>query len=134
VRESFRVLVVDDDPCIRDYLEALGAHRGWRIFVAPGGEEALRSFDAVRPDVVTLDVTLPGMDGLETLRRLKESWPQVPVIMVSGHERRSTVAAALELGASDFLHKPFAVEDLEAAFRSVLGWRGATDGEGSPQE
>ncbi len=125
MRESFRVLVVDDDPGIRDYLEALGARRGWRIFVAPGGEEALRTLDETCPDVVTLDVALPGIDGLETLRRLKQARPEVPVIMVSGQERRGTIDRALELGASDFLHKPFALEDLEEAFRSALQGRSA---------
>jgi len=121
VSEAFRVLVVDDDPCIRDYLEALGARRGWRIFVAAGGEEALGSLGETRPDVVTLDVMLPGIDGLETLRRLKELLPDVPVIMVSGQERRGTADRARALGASEFLCKPFAAEDLEAAVRSALG-------------
>jgi DNA-binding response OmpR family regulator len=121
VSEAFRVLVVDDDPGIRDYLEALGARRGWRIFVAAGGEEALGSLGDTRPDVVTLDVMLPGIDGLETLRRLKELLPDVPVIMVSGQERRGTADRARALGASDFLCKPFAAEDLEAAVRGVLG-------------
>jgi DNA-binding response OmpR family regulator len=121
VRESFRVLVVDDDPGVRDYLEALGTRRGWRIFVASRGEEALGSLGEIRPDVITLDVALPGIDGLETLRRLKEIRPDLPVIIVSGQDARATLARALALGASDFLHKPFAAEDLEAAVRGALG-------------
>jgi len=121
VRESFRVLVVDDDPGIRAYVEALGARRGWRIFVASGGEEALDSLGEIRPDVITLDVMLPGIDGLETLRRLKEVRPDLPVIMVSGQEPWATLDRALALGASDFLHKPFAAEDLENAVRAALG-------------
>ena len=121
MRESFRVLVVDDDPGIRDYLEALGARRGWRIFVASGGEEALSALGAIRPDVITLDVMLPGIDGLETLRRLKEVRPDLPVIMLSGQEPRATQDRALALGASDFLRKPFAAEALENAVRGALG-------------
>jgi len=121
VRESFRVLVVDDDPGIRDYVEALGASRGWRTFVAAGGEEALGGLGETRPDVITLDVMLPGIDGLETLRRLKEIRPDLPVIMLSGQERVATVDRARALGASDFLLKPFAAEDLEAALRTALG-------------
>jgi CheY-like chemotaxis protein len=121
MRESFRVLVVDDDPGIRDYVEALGASRGWRTFVAAAGEEALGSLGETRPDVITLDVMLPGIDGLETLRRLKQIRPDLPVIMVSGQERHTTADRARALGASDFLRKPFAAEDLEAALRGALG-------------
>ena len=121
MRESFRVLVVDDDPGICDYVEALGASRGWRTFVAAGGEEALGGLGETRPDVITLDVMLPGIDGLETLRRLKEVRPDLPVIMLSGQERIGTVDRARALGASDFLLKPFAAEDLEAALRTALG-------------
>jgi len=121
VRESFRVLVIDDDPGIRAYVEALGARRGWRTFVAAGGEEALGGLGETRPDVITLDLMLPGIDGLETLRRLKQVRPDLPVIMVSGQERLATVDLARALGASDFLRKPFAAEDLEAALRAALG-------------
>jgi DNA-binding response OmpR family regulator len=121
VRESFRVLVIDDDPGVRDYVEALGVRRGWRTFVATGGEEALGGLGETRPDVITLDMMLPGIDGLETLRRLKEVRPDLPVIMVSGQERLVTADRARALGASDFLCKPFAAEDLEAALRAALG-------------
>ena len=121
MRESFRVLVIDDDPGIRAYVEALGASRGWRTFVAAGGEEALGGLGETRPDVITLDLILPGIDGLETLRRLKQLRPDLPVIMVSGQERHVTADRARALGASDFLRKPFAAEDLEAALRAALG-------------
>jgi DNA-binding response OmpR family regulator len=123
VRESFRILVVDDDPGVRDYLEALGARRGWRIFVASRGEDALGSLGEIRPDLITLDVALPGIDGLETLRRLKQVQPNLPVIIVSGQEPAATLDRALALGASHFLPKPFAAEDLEAAVRGALGLR-----------
>jgi CheY-like chemotaxis protein len=121
VRESFRVLVIDDDPGIRAYVEALGASRGWRTFVAAGGEEALGGLGETRPDVITLDLMLPGIDGLETLRRLKQLRPDLPVIMVSGQERHAAADRARALGANDFLRKPFAAEDLEAALRAALG-------------
>jgi len=69
---------------------------------------------------VTLDVVLEGMDGLETLRRLKKRLPEVPVIMLSGHGQARTIVEAMRLGASDFLRKPFEVEELELAFQKAL--------------
>jgi two-component system response regulator AtoC len=73
-----------------------------------------------RPDIVTLDAVLPGMDGLETLRKLKEALPHVPVIMLSGHGQARMIVEAMRLGASDFLRKPFEVEELELAFSKAL--------------
>jgi two-component system response regulator AtoC len=112
--------VIDDDPGVRDYLGALVSRRGYEVFAHPSGEEALRKLDADRPDLVTLDVVLPGMDGLETLRRLKERLPEVPVVMLSGHGQARTIVEAMRLGATDFLRKPFEVEELELAFQKAL--------------
>jgi two-component system response regulator AtoC len=117
---AYRVLVIDDDPGVRDYLEALVSRQGYDVSAAAGGEEALRLLDEVRPDVVTLDVVLPGMDGLETLKQLKQRLPDVPVIMLSGHGQARTIVEAMKLGASDFLRKPFEVEELELAFQKAL--------------
>jgi two-component system response regulator AtoC len=118
--EHFRVLVIDDDPGVRDFLEALVSRQGYQVFAAVGGEEALQTLDETRPDLVTLDVVLPGMDGLETLRELKAKLPNVPVIMLSGHGQARTIVEAMRLGASDFLRKPFEVEELELAFQKAL--------------
>jgi two-component system response regulator AtoC len=118
--EPFRVLVIDDDPGVREYLEALVSRRGYEVFAFAGGEEALRSLDRTRPDLVTLDVVLDGMDGLETLRQLKKRLPDVPVVMLSGHGQARTIVEAMRLGASDFLRKPFEVEELELAFQKAL--------------
>ena len=118
--EPFRVLVIDDDPGVRDYLEALVSRQGYQVSAMSGGEEALKRLDEVRPDLVTLDVVLPGMDGLETLRQLKQRLPDVPVVMLSGHGQARTIVEAMRLGASDFLRKPFEVEELELAFQKAL--------------
>ena len=121
--DTFRILVIDDDPGIREYLEALVSRQGYEVFCAAGGEEALRSLDASRPDLVTLDVVLEGMDGLETLRQLKKRLPEVPVVMLSGHGQARTIVEAMRLGAADFLRKPFEVEELELAFQKALETR-----------
>jgi two-component system response regulator AtoC len=90
------------------------------VFVAADAEHALLRLDDTRPDIVTLDVVLPGIDGLETLRRLKQRVPEVPVVMLSGHGQARNIVEAMRLGASDFLRKPFEVEELELAFQKAL--------------
>ena len=114
------VLVIDDDPSIRDYLETLATRQGYGVHTAKDGESALAGLDRTRPDLITLDTVLPGMDGLETLRRIKQRIPEVPVIMLSGHGQARTIVEAMRLGATDFLRKPFEVEELELAFRKAL--------------
>ncbi len=114
------VLVIDDDPGIREYLEALATRQGYGVHTAVDGETALEYLDQTRPDVITLDVVLPGMDGLETLRRIKQRAPEVPVIMLSGHGQARTIVEAMRFGATDFLRKPFEVEELELAFQKAL--------------
>jgi two-component system response regulator AtoC len=118
--DPFRVMVIDDDPGVRDYMEALVSRQGYRVYAAADGEQALARLDDVRPDLVTLDVVLPGMDGLETLRRIKQRMPEVPVVMLSGHGQARNIVEAMRLGASDFLRKPFEVEELELAFQKAL--------------
>ena len=114
------VLVIDDDPGVREYLETLATRQGYGVHTAVDGETALENLDQTRPDVITLDVVLPGMDGLETLRRIKQRAPEVPVIMISGHGQARTIVEAMRLGATDFLRKPFEVEELELAFQKAL--------------
>ena len=118
--DPFRILVIDDDPGIREYLEALASRHGYDVFTVGDGEKALETLDETRPDIVTLDVVLPGIDGLETLRQIKQRMPDVPVIMLSGHGQARTIVEAMRRGASDFLRKPFEVEELELAFQKAL--------------
>jgi two-component system, NtrC family, response regulator AtoC len=118
--QSVRMLVVDDDDGLREYLEVLASSRGFQVFSAPTGEDAVEMLERARPELVTLDLVLPGMNGLETLRKIKESLPEVPVIMLSGHGQARSIVEAMKLGAADFLRKPFEVEELEVAFQKAL--------------
>ena len=118
--ERFRVLVIDDDPSVRDYMEALVSRQGYQVFAVADGEQALKMLGETKPDLVTLDVVLPGMDGLATLAELKRRLPEVPVVMLSGHGQARNIVEAMRLGASDFLRKPFEVEELELAFQKAL--------------
>jgi two-component system response regulator AtoC len=114
------LLVVDDDPSVRDLLRSMAMRIGYATDVADSGESAISAFRALRPDLVTLDVVLPGIDGLETLKALKEIDPLVPVIMLSGHGQARTIVDAVRAGAADFLRKPFEPEELELAFEKAL--------------
>ena len=118
--ERFRVLVIDDDPGIREYLHTVASRQGYEVYSAPDGETAVEGLAKSRPDIITLDAVLPGMDGLETLSKLQQAVPHVPVIMLSGHGQARMIVEAMRLGASDFLRKPFEVEELELAFTKAL--------------
>ena len=115
--------MIDDDPSLCELLEQLVSRQGYQVFTALGGEEALANLDETTPDLVSLDVVLDGMDGLETLRQLKKRLPDVPVVMLSGHGHARTIVEAMRLGASDFLRKPFESEELELAFQKALETR-----------
>jgi two-component system response regulator AtoC len=120
VTEQTTVMVIDDDPGIREFLEGIASRHGYGVYTAVDGESALADLDRMRPDLITLDAVLQGLDGLETLRRIKQRVPEVPVIMLSGHGQARTIVEAMRLGASDFLRKPFEVEELELALRKAL--------------
>ncbi len=115
-----RLLVVDDSAGVRAWLEAFARELGYEVTCAGSGEEAVESFRARQPDLVTLDLSLPGMDGIATLCALREIAPQVPVIMLSGVADTRAIAHAVKHGATDFLRKPFEAEELEAAFAKAL--------------
>ena len=123
VTGPFRLLIIDDDLGVREYLSALLGRFGHSVFTAASGEEALAGLAVSRPDLITLDVVLEGMDGIETLRRLKKRIPEVPVVMISGHGHARTIVEAMQLGAADFLRKPFEVEELQLAFQRALETR-----------
>src|SRR5215467_13019993 len=105
-----RVLVVDDEKGIRATLGAILNDEGYRSLVASNGPEALARVGEEVPDLVILDIWLPEMDGIDTLAELKRQWPELPVIMVSGHGTIETAVKATKLGAYDFVEKPLSLE------------------------
>src|SRR5690606_12201193 len=116
-----RVLVVDDAEGIRTYLANLLELHGYQVDAAEDGRRALALLESgAAPDLVLLDVMLPGIDGIETLRRLREIDPDVPVVMLSVVGKASTIVEAMRLGAVDYLNKPFEEEELEATLRNAL--------------
>ena len=114
-----RVLILDDEAAIRRFLRgSLGAH-GYSVHEAASGEEALQVIPAVRPDVVIIDLGLPGISGTEVTRCLRE-WSQMPIIILSVEGDEAAKIAALDAGADDYLTKPFGAGELLARIRSVL--------------
>jgi diguanylate cyclase (GGDEF)-like protein len=109
-----KVLVVEDDPAIRQLLQAVLVGAGHTVFEAADGHSALPAAHDTQPDVVLLDVGLPGIDGFEVLARLKadDGLRRVPVIMVTAWAEPVLVAKALDRGAHDFVRKPFDVDEL----------------------
>jgi len=110
--DAFKVLFVDDE---RDFLETLMKRMKKRGVDASGvnsGEEALAWLDESPPDVVVLDVKMPGMDGIEILREIKKRRPLIEVIMLTGHANVEVAIEGMELGAFDYLMKPMAIDEL----------------------
>ncbi|HEY7281851.1 MAG TPA: response regulator transcription factor [Actinomycetota bacterium] len=118
-RAGGRILVVDDEEHIlRAVGRALDA-RGYQVATAVDGEGALRSFHSVEPDLIVLDLNLPGMDGLEVCRRVRAR-SNVPILVLSAREDEVDKVAALDLGADDYLTKPFGIDELLARVRALL--------------
>lgn len=123
-----RLLVVDDAEGIRTYLANLLEMRGYRVDTAEDGRSALELLQAgAAPDVVLLDIMMPGIDGIETLRRIRESFADLPVVMLSVVGKANTIVEAMRLGANDFLNKPFEEDELEATLAKVLSRRALAD-------
>jgi two-component system KDP operon response regulator KdpE len=113
------VLVVDDEPQIRRALAVNLKARGYNVDQAASGEEALHLAAARHPDVVLLDLGLPGVDGLDVIRGLR-GWTSVPIVVLSVREAEADKVAALDLGADDYLTKPFGMNELLARLRAAL--------------
>jgi two-component system response regulator AtoC len=125
-----RVLLVDDAEALRSYLARLLELRGFEVDSAGDGERALALLDAgASPDVVLLDVLLPGQGGLETLRRIRERHPTVPVVMLSVVGRAATIVEAMQCGAADYLTKPCDEDELVRVLERA---HGGTGGERAP--
>ena len=120
--QGSRVLIVDDTEGVRLYVANCLSALGYSSSLMGSGQAALESLDSgERPDLVLLDIMMPEMDGLETLRRIREIDPDLPVVMVSVVGRAPTIVEAMNLGASDFINKPFEQEELAEMLLRVLG-------------
>ncbi|MEI7618169.1 MAG: response regulator transcription factor [Actinomycetota bacterium] len=114
-----RILTVEDDERIRTAVKLALEDEGWTVDEAGSGEEAIELFRRASPDVVLIDIMLPGIDGFELCRHLRKT-SDVPIVMVTARVDTHDVVAGLEAGADDYLTKPFAPKELSARIRALL--------------
>jgi len=114
-----KILLVDDEKDVRDVLNLSLADMGYDVFEAENGDEALHIFKQVNPSMVLTDIKMPGMDGIELLRKIKHENPEAEVIMITGHGDMDLAIMSLKYAAADFITKPINVDVLEVALRNV---------------
>jgi two-component system, OmpR family, KDP operon response regulator KdpE len=115
-----KILVVDDEPEVRKFMEHFLTTKGYEVRLAENGRVGLAALATFTPDLVLLDMHMPEMDGAETLRELARRSPGLPVIMVTVNEDVETTSRLLQLGAADYVPKPFNLEYLEQAINIQL--------------
>ncbi len=113
------ILIVDDDPVIIKFIAANLKARGFAVVSAEDGEGAMRALEQHLPDLVILDIMMPGIDGVEVCQRIRE-WSKVPIIMLTAKNELNDKVELLNLGADDYITKPFGIEELLARVRAVL--------------
>jgi two-component system, OmpR family, response regulator MprA len=123
------ILVVDDEPAVRDALERALRAQDYAVTTAENGRQALDAITQRRPDVVLLDVLMPVMDGFEACRRLRELGDRTPVLMLTARDSVGDRVDGLDAGADDYVVKPFALEELLARIRALLRRSGAPSNE-----
>jgi two-component system response regulator MprA len=125
------VLVVEDDPHVREAVERALRYEGYDVHTAVNGNDALLRIDELEPDAIVLDVLMPGTDGLAVCRILRDRGNHTPVLMLTARHAVSDRVAGLDAGADDYLVKPFALDELFARVRALLRRSSITDGEES---
>jgi len=115
-----RILVVDYEPAVCEALEVALTLRGYQVIVVDNGEEALRRVGEAHPDAIVLDVLMPGIDGFEVCRRLRASHNRTPILLLTARDEVDDRVTGLDVGADDYLVKPFAREELLARLRALL--------------
>jgi two-component system nitrogen regulation response regulator NtrX len=117
------ILIVDDEPSIVQSLKGLLSDEGFEVMTAPNGYEALKLIESESPDLVLLDIWMPGIDGIETLKEIKANNPFVQVIIITGHGNIETAVKATKLGAFDLIEKPLSIDKVIVAINNALNFR-----------
>jgi two-component system, OmpR family, KDP operon response regulator KdpE len=125
-----RVLVVDDDPSLRRALRIALGSKDHEVTTAETGEQGMQQTAVANPDVVILDLGLPGMDGIDVCREIRQ-WSDVPIIVLSATDTEARKVLALDVGADDYVTKPFGMAELEARIRTALRHRKAPEHDSS---
>jgi two-component system nitrogen regulation response regulator NtrX len=117
------ILIVDDEPSILQSLGGLLSDEGFGVVTAANGYEALKIVDTESPDLVLLDIWMPGIDGIETLKEIKKDNPHIQVIIISGHGNIETAVKATKLGAFDLIEKPLSIDKVIVSINNALNFR-----------
>ena len=120
-----RVLVVDDEVNIAELISMALRYEGWQVSTAHTGSKAVAAAKDFRPDAVVLDMMLPDFDGLEVLRRMRATDPEVPVVFLTARDSVEDRVAGLTAGGDDYVTKPFSLEELVARLRGLMRRSGA---------
>jgi two-component system response regulator MprA len=123
-----RILVVDDEPAVRDSLDRALRLEGYDVSLAADGAEGLTAVEERPPDAIVLDLMMPRIDGLEVCRRLRAGGDRTPVLILTARDAVSDRVAGLDAGADDYIVKPFALEELLARLRAMLRRAGSSSG------
>ena len=117
------ILIVDDEPSILKTLGGLLSDEGFEVITAPNGYEALKIIDTEPPDLVLLDIWMPGIDGIETLKEIRKGNPYIQVIIITGHGNIETAVKATKLGAFDLIEKPLSIDKVILSINNALNFR-----------
>ncbi|MCK8681582.1 MULTISPECIES: response regulator transcription factor [Streptomyces] len=128
-----RILIVDDEPAVREALQRSLAFEGYGTEVAVDGGDALAKIAAYRPDLVVLDIQMPGVDGLTAARRVRAAGSTVPILMLTARDTVGDRVTGLDAGADDYLVKPFELDELFARIRALLRRSSYAVGAGAPE-
>lgn len=117
------ILIVDDEAYIRKTLKDILNDEGFEVSIASNGYEALKSIEKNQPDLTLLDIWMPGIDGIETLKEIKKIAPEMPVVMITGHGTIDTAVSATKYGAYDFIEKPLSIDKVVITINNALNFR-----------
>jgi len=118
-QSAYRVLVIDDQRVVRQYLQLMLQRAGYDVLVASDGQKGIQALETNSIDLVLTDLKMPILDGYDVLRYVQQSWPQVPVVLMTAYGSPTVEEEARQLGASGYLAKPFEFEALARILRQI---------------
>ena len=120
-----KILVVDDNPVALDSMEGILKREGYDLFFASNGKEALKEAEKVKPDLILLDVMMPGMDGFEVCRIIRKTpvLSEVPVVLVTALDDLDSLLEGIEAGADDFISKPYNIAELRTRVKTITKFK-----------
>jgi DNA-binding NtrC family response regulator len=115
-----KILIVDDEPIVLDSCKRILEADGYAVVLAASADKALEAMSTEAVSLILMDIKMPGRDGMSLMREVKENWPDIPVIVMSGYATKETVAEVSKTDAATFIAKPFTPDELQEAVRRVL--------------